>query len=52
MEQDEAWSTGHRYFEMHAYWQWRAEQPWAHDAPQRDLSQQMMVGAAPLANHS
>lgn len=24
MEQDEAWSTGKRYFDMAAYWQWRA----------------------------
>jgi putative transposase len=23
MEQDEAWSTGKRYFDMTAYWQWR-----------------------------
>ena len=26
MEQDEAWSTGKRYFEMTAYWQWREAQ--------------------------
>lgn len=26
MEQDEAWTTGHRYFDMTAYWQWRASQ--------------------------
>ena len=25
-EQDEAWTTGHRYFDMTAYWQWRASQ--------------------------
>lgn len=24
MEHDEAWTTGHRYFDMSAYWQWRA----------------------------
>jgi hypothetical protein len=24
MEQDEQWSTGKRYFDMIAYWQWRA----------------------------
>jgi putative transposase len=24
LEQDEAWTTGHRYFDMTAYWQWRA----------------------------
>lgn len=24
MEQDEAWSTGKRYLDMTAYWQWRA----------------------------
>jgi transposase-like protein len=24
MEQDEAWTTGKRYFDMAAYWQWRA----------------------------
>ncbi len=23
MEQDEAWSTGRKYFDMTAYWQWR-----------------------------
>ena len=23
MEHDEAWTTGHRYFDMGAYWQWR-----------------------------
>ena len=27
MEQDEAWSTGKRYFDMTAYWQWRDAQP-------------------------
>jgi putative transposase len=26
MEQDEAWATGHRYFDMTSYWQWRARQ--------------------------
>jgi putative transposase len=26
MEQDEAWSTGKRYLDMAAYWQWRATQ--------------------------
>jgi hypothetical protein len=26
MEQDEQWSTGKRYFDMTAYWQWRAAQ--------------------------
>src|SRR5262249_20155837 len=26
MEQDEAWTTGHRYFDMTTYWQWRAGQ--------------------------
>lgn len=25
MEQDEAWTTGHRYFDMHLHWRWRAE---------------------------
>ena len=24
LEQDEAWTTGHRYLDMTAYWQWRA----------------------------
>jgi putative transposase len=24
LEQDEAWTTGHRYFDMSIYWQWRA----------------------------
>jgi putative transposase len=24
VEQDEAWTTGHRYFDMTHYWQWRA----------------------------
>jgi putative transposase len=23
MEHDEAWTTGHRSFDLHAYWQWR-----------------------------
>ena len=26
LEQDEAWTTGHRYFDMSTYWQWRASQ--------------------------
>jgi transposase-like protein len=26
MEQDEAWTTGKRYFDMTAYWQWRVAQ--------------------------
>jgi transposase-like protein len=26
LEQDEAWTTGHRYFDMSAYWQWRDSQ--------------------------
>lgn len=26
LEQDEAWTTGHRYFDMTSYWQWRASQ--------------------------
>jgi transposase-like protein len=30
MEQDEAWTTGHRYFDMTVYWQWRTEQEGAH----------------------
>jgi putative transposase len=25
MEQDEAWTTGKRYFDMTAYWQWRSD---------------------------
>jgi putative transposase len=29
MEQDEAWTTGRRYFDMASYWQWRQ----AHDEP-------------------
>jgi putative transposase len=35
MEQDEAWTTGKRYFDMTAYWQWRREN--AHSAEQEDL---------------
>ena len=27
LELDEQWSTGHRYLEMQAYWQWRAATP-------------------------
>ena len=27
MEQDEAWTTGKRYFDMTAYWQWRQAPP-------------------------
>jgi transposase-like protein len=26
LEQDEAWTTGHRYFDMTVYWQWRTGQ--------------------------
>jgi putative transposase len=26
LEQDAAWTTGHRYFDMMSYWQWRANQ--------------------------
>lgn len=26
LEQDEAWTTGHRYFDMTAYWHWRTTQ--------------------------
>src|SRR5579859_2826155 len=26
MEQDEVWTTGKRYFDMTAYWQWREHQ--------------------------
>jgi transposase-like protein len=29
MEQDEQWSTGWRYLDMAAYWQWRTAQPCA-----------------------
>ena len=35
MEQDEAWTTGKRYFEMDAYWRWRREQ--AGSAEQEEL---------------
>ena len=34
MEQDEAWTTGKRYFDMTAYWQWRS-----HPAEQEELQQ-------------
>ncbi|HEX6816931.1 MAG TPA: IS256 family transposase [Ktedonobacterales bacterium] len=37
MEQDEAWSTGKRSFEMTAYWQWREAQAAQH-APEGGLS--------------
>jgi putative transposase len=37
MEQDEAWTTGKRYFAMTAYWQWRQAQ--ADSAEQEDLPQ-------------
>ena len=26
MEHDKVWTTGHRYFDMTAYWQWRTSQ--------------------------
>jgi transposase-like protein len=26
LEQDEAWTTGHRYFDLTSYWQWRTSQ--------------------------
>ena len=36
IEQDEAWATGHRYFDMTAYWHWRStnqeEVPLPHSA--------------------
>ena len=34
MEQDEAWTTGKRYFDMTTYWRWRS-----HPAEQEDLQQ-------------
>ena len=30
LEQDEAWTTGHRYFDMTSYWQWRDHQENVH----------------------
>jgi transposase-like protein len=33
MEQDEAWTTGKRYLDMSAYWQWRREQA---DSPEQE----------------
>jgi transposase-like protein len=38
MEQDEGWTTGKRYFDMTAYWQWRERQP----------QQAMLVQEVPL----
>jgi transposase-like protein len=38
MEQDEQWSTGKRYFDMTAYWQWRESQS-APAAPEGGQSQ-------------
>ena len=38
MEQDEQWSTGKRYFDMTAYWQWHAAQA-THDVPEGGLPQ-------------
>ena len=35
LEQDEQWTTGHRYLEMAAYWQWRTAQ----DAPREEAKQ-------------
>ena len=37
MEHDEAWTTGKRYFDMTAYWQWRRAQ--AASAEREDLQQ-------------
>jgi len=36
--QDEQWSTGKRFFDMTAYWQWHAAQA-AHDVPEGDWPQ-------------
>jgi hypothetical protein len=33
MERHEHWTTGHRYFEMAAYWQWRRERTEASRSP-------------------
>lgn len=35
MEQDEAWTTGKRYFDMTAYWRWRSDR--SHPAEQEEL---------------
>ncbi len=37
MEHDEQWSTGKRYFDMTAYWQWR-QTGWPDDASFRDTA--------------
>jgi len=37
MEQDEAWTTGKRYFDMAAYWQWHRAQ--AASAEREELQQ-------------
>ena len=34
LEQDEAWTTGHRYFDMATYWQWHAHQAQEATLPQ------------------
>jgi putative transposase len=41
MERHEQWTTGHRYFEMAAYWQWRQEQH--HEPRQRDAARGIAV---------
>jgi len=37
LEQDEAWTTGHRYFDMTAYWQWRVSHDSQH-SPEQEAS--------------
>lgn len=39
LELDEQWSTGHRYLEMQAYWQWREAPRLLWTRPQAETSE-------------
>lgn len=45
MEQDEAWSSGHRYFNMDEYWAWKEERE-AKKGPETPLTSTNDQGAA------
>jgi hypothetical protein len=47
MERHEQWTTGHRYFDMGAYWQWRQAREAA--PTQREFTMQTALGDAQTA---
>jgi hypothetical protein len=38
MKQEDEWTTGHRYFDMTGYWEWRKEQETVTPAQEKRLS--------------